>query len=78
MKQLIGVILFLAIIASVLYFGIKYETKVSQDAYNNGVCSECGGEYQFSSAAHVKNGGDHYYYTCKDCGHTVMTYLIMK
>lgn len=78
MKQLIGVILFLAAIAGVLYLGVKYETSVSQEAYNEGICSACGGEYQFSSASHVRNGSDRYYYTCEDCGHTVMTYHIMK
>jgi DNA-directed RNA polymerase subunit RPC12/RpoP len=78
MKQLIGVILFLAAIAGALYLGVKYEINVSREAYNNGICSACGGKYQFSSAIHVKSGSDRYYYTCEDCGHTVMTYRIMK
>lgn len=78
MKQLIGVIIFLAAIAGALYLGVKHETNVSQEAYNDGICSVCGGEYQFSSASHVRNGSDRYYYTCGNCGHTVMTYCIMK
>ena len=78
MKQLIGVIIFLAVIVGALYLGVTHEINVSQEAYNDGICSMCGGEYQFSSASHVKNGSDRYYYTCDDCGHTIMTYRIMK
>ena len=78
MKQLIGVIIFLTAVACALYLGVKYEINVSREAYNDGICSACGGEYQFSSASHVKNGSDRYYYTCENCGHTVMTYHIMK
>jgi len=78
MKQLIGVILFLAAIVGAMYLGLRYEARMSKEAYNEGVCSVCGGEYRFSSVAHHKNGSDKFYYTCEDCGHTIMTYRVMK
>ena len=78
MKQLIGIVLFLAALAGVMYLGLRYETNVSREAYNDGVCSVCGGEYRFSSVAHHRNGSDKFYYTCEDCGHTIMTYHVMK
>lgn len=56
----------------------NHESKVSKENYNNGICSECGGEYRFTSAQHIKNSGDRYYYTCEDCGHTVMTFSLQK
>jgi len=78
MKQIIGVILFLAALAGLMYLGLRHETEMSREAYNKGMCSVCGGEYHFSSVAHYKNGSDRFYYTCEDCGHTIMTYRIMK
>ena len=78
MKQFIGAILFLAVIAGLMYLGLRYEAERSKEAYNEGICKVCGGEYRFSSVTHIKNGGDRYYYTCEDCGHTIMTYRIMK
>lgn len=72
---------FLLAIIAIFAVGIGiacYETQISVDNYNGGVCSECGGEYRFSSAEHYKNSGDLYYYTCEDCGHTVTTFSIQK
>ena len=46
--------------------------------WNNGVCTECGGEYEFTSATAVRGWGSEYYYTCEDCGHTIKTQRIMK
>ena len=78
MKRLIGVILFLAALVGVMYFGLRYETIVSREVYNDGVCSVCGGDYHFQSSVHYHNGADRFYYSCEDCGHTIMTYHIMK
>jgi ferredoxin-fold anticodon binding domain-containing protein len=55
--------------------------KNDEKVYNNGICTECGGDYIFSSAVHVCNidgSEDDYYYTCNKCGHTVKTDSIMK
>ena len=70
--------LFIVIIFVAGIFITIYESKTSKENYNNGICTECGGEYRFSSSEHIKNSGNKYYYTCKDCGHTVITYLIKK
>ena len=59
-------------------FMAVHEGKTAVAAYNNGICSECGGEYRFAGATHLRNSGDRYYYTCQSCGHTTMTYSLMK
>lgn len=66
---------FLAILAllGVLTLGVIHEAKQSVAAYNHGICTECGGDYRFTSAVHLRNGGDRYYYTCQNCGHTIET-----
>lgn len=77
MKSEIG---FVALIIAILAAGIfiaSHEANVSRENYNNGICAECGGEYRFASATHIKNNGDRYYYTCESCGHTVMTFELM-
>jgi hypothetical protein len=45
--------------------------------WNNGNCSECGGEYVFSGASEYRGDTD-YYYTCEDCHHTIETNGIKK
>lgn len=42
-------------------------------AYNNGICTECGGKYHFSGSGLVW-----YYYTCEQCDHTIRSKVIMK
>lgn len=61
-----------------LIVGTLAEKKIDKKIYNNGVCTECGGNYVFSGAAHVKNSDDIYYYTCDKCGHTIRVNRIMK
>ena len=39
-------------------------------AWNNGYC-ECGCEWTFSNAEHLRNSGDFYYWYCKDCGKVI-------
>lgn len=58
--------------------GATANVKSAHAHWNNGVCELCGGAYQFSSGSHIRNGGDRFYYTCEDCGHTIMTYSLMK
>ncbi len=57
----------------VVAFGITtllYQNRINQnDRWNNGICCECGGTYEFSAASqsiHSKT----FYYTCNKCGHT--------
>lgn len=54
-------------------FGVTtllYQNIINQnDRWNNGICCECGGTYEFSAASqsiHSKT----FYYTCNKCGHT--------
>lgn len=73
------VILLVPILAfAILIIGTRYEIKMDKEEYNNGICSFCGGEYRFTSAVHYRNGGDRYYYTCDECGHTIETVCLMK
>lgn len=76
-----GALFFVLLIALVFVAGCLFavhESKVAKENYNNGICTNCGGEYCFTSSEHIKNSGDRYYYACEDCGHTVMTYSIEK
>lgn len=45
--------------------------------YNDGICTICGGEYEFSGATRYRSSSE-YFYTCEDCGHTIQTSSIMK
>lgn len=67
----------LAIIIVIIVCVCLLDKKKDEKNYNNGICTECGGDYIFSSAAHVL-GGDNYYYTCNKCGHTIKTDGLMK
>jgi hypothetical protein len=78
-KEIINVILFFFIIPIAL--GIicgMIETNQSEEEYNNGICSECGGHYKFVSSSHIKNSSDEYYYSCEDCGYTIMTPIFYR
>lgn len=56
----------------------NYENKQGEKNYNNGICTECGGNYYFIDMEHIRNGGDEYYYSCDKCGHTITTTHLMK
>lgn len=73
-----------AIIISVVVFGIaitlglgicSLEAKMDADTWNNGIC-RCGGEFEFTNAVHVKNGGNYYYYHCDNCGSVIETHTV--
>lgn len=70
--------LIMAVIIFIIVGLLLIEKKYDKEAYNDGICTECGGNYIFSSATHFKNSGDTYYYTCDKCGHTIKTSRIMK
>lgn len=70
---------FILIIIIVIMTGICLcAKKIDEKKYNGGICTECGGDYIFSSATHGYGSGDSYYYTCNKCGHTIKTDSIMK
>lgn len=57
----------LLIIFTSIFYGLSsHYDKTQIDAWNNGICTECGGEYKF------KNGNNGtYYYACEDCDHVI-------
>lgn len=65
LQALLGLVIGLAIL------GMMYlEQEGDSREYNDGICSICGGEYKFSSAA-GRGISRHYYYSCEDCDHTI-------
>lgn len=57
------------LIGAIILGGIYLSDKADAQKYNNGICTECGGEYRFSGAA--GRNGRSYYYTCTTCDHTI-------
>ena len=75
-----------SIVITIIVFGITMalalggcmlEAKIDADAWNNGIC-RCGGEFEFTNATHVKNGGNYYYYHCNDCGTVIETHTTQR
>ena len=77
MKKLIALIAIILVIVigsiALCVLGVWDANYTSDENYNNGICDICGGEYYFSGANYVN-----FYYSCKDCGHTIITHHIMK
>lgn len=81
MKDAMGVIVFIILVGALIcvaFIGGTQEAKASIAAYNNGICTECGGEYRLCGAYYVRNSGDHYIYVCQECGHGIETCDIMN
>lgn len=73
---IVGAVIAIAII--VLFIGAGLSQKKTEiEYYNNGICTICGGEYEFAGGSRYRNCSE-YYYTCEDCGHTIQTSGIMK
>ena len=66
----IGVIIFVIIIlaiAAALAFGVdKLDAIVADNKFNNGICTECGGNYVFVQAVGHQVSTD-YIYECDGC-----------
>lgn len=61
-----------------LFMGCLYASaKNDAREYNNGICSECGGEYKFSGSS-GRGVSKFYYYTCADCDHTIQVESLQK
>lgn len=67
-SKLLQALLGLAI-GGIILFALHYTAKEDARKYNNGICTECGGEYKFSGAAGRQ--GKSYYYSCTECDHTI-------
>ena len=49
---------------------LRYPNTKNENArWNNGICCECGGTYEFSSTSQTIYY-KFFYYTCNKCGHT--------
>lgn len=57
---------------------ITLQSKGDDKAWNNGYCTECDKPYKFSSVIHHRNSDDKYYYTCNNCGHTIMIHTLRE
>lgn len=51
---------------------ITLQRKGDDEAWNNGYCTECNKPYKFVNKVCHKNNSDEYYYTCDNCGHTIV------
>lgn len=73
---IVGAVIAVAII--VLFIGAGLDQKKTEiEYYNNGICTICGGKYEFAGGSRYRNCSE-YYYTCEDCGHTIQTSGIME
>lgn len=70
-KWIMGIILAIAIGCGVGGL-ITLQNKGDDEVWNNGYCTECDKPYKFSSVIHHRNSDDEYYYTCDNCGHTIV------
>ena len=57
----------LLIIFTSIFYGLSsHYDKAQIDAWNNGICTECGGEYKFKNAYNSS-----YFYACENCDHVI-------
>ncbi len=78
-KSFIKIFMFLFVIPIVIgVIGGTIEANQSTKVYNNGICSECGSNYRFVSATHIRNSSDEYYYSCENCGYTICTHVFYE
>jgi hypothetical protein len=77
MKDVMTLILFIVLMVVVAVGLSSCQAMIDKSNWNNGKCG-CGGEYKFSNADHVKNGGDYYYYHCTNCGDVIETHSPQK
>ena len=61
----------------VFVFAAKEQSEAMAERYNDGICTICGGEYEFAGGTRT-NSSKTYYYTCENCGHTIEVNRIMK
>jgi hypothetical protein len=77
MKDIMTLILCIVLMVVVAVGFSSCQAMIDKSTWNNGKCG-CGGDYKFSNADHVKNGGDYYYYCCTTCGDVIKTHSPQK
>lgn len=78
--KILGGIVGLIFTAGIFFLSVfccKTQGDITAEKYNNGICTICGGEYEFAGGSRYRNHSE-YYYTCENCGHTITTSSIMK
>ena len=63
----IGIILMIILLVMLGLFAGIYNEKAELEAYNNGVCKQCGGKYEYLQAIGHKDYTT-YLYKCRQCG----------
>lgn len=66
MKQLVAILIITLVVT---IGGVFLQVKMDDDIWNNGKCN-CGTEWTFSNADHIKND-TLYYYHCDNCGNVI-------
>lgn len=61
---------FLAVAIILLIILYLMRSCASENTWNNGICSYCGGHYKFQQAIGHQYSTD-YMYTCDKCGHSI-------
>ena len=74
--RLIEIIIVVVLAGLVINFFDERERDKEIKTFNEGICTGCGGQYQFSGASGMTS--PKYYYTCDKCGHTIEMSEIMK
>ena len=73
-ETLFIMLLVIGVIFAICYVGVKLEYHFDSCIWNSGICSNCGGCFEFTNASTVKTAGSHhtyYFYACKSCGYIV-------
>jgi len=70
-KKRIAIIVLAFVIGFLIGGTFCLQTQMDNKNWNNGFCLKCGGQYELTEVTHIKNSGNLYYYTCKDCGYTI-------
>lgn len=69
-KRRITTILIAIAVGIFLAFMYHINDNANEKMWNNGICTECEGEMEFTSASHTKYN-NRYYYKCNDCGNVI-------
>ena len=70
-KKVCGLLITMVIIGCVISGMFCAERAGDEASWNNGVCPNCGIEWHFSNADHIRNGGTLYYWNCDNCGRVI-------
>ena len=76
-KWIVGIIIAIAIGCGASGLA-TLQIKGDNDAWNNGYCTECNTPYKFTNSVHHRNSDDEYYYTCDNCGHTIVIHSLKE